>query len=238
MLLIEKFGLPSLNTYTGDTNSSRAVLVVSRLLTVLSMALSVEAILKEVPYGPEGVQRIANRRIKSVIEIVEPDPSWPKTFELLKSRITSALGPTALSVEHVGSTSVPGLAAKAVIDIDLTVEDVLDEAAYVPQLEAAGFHFLFREPAWYQHRFFCGYEPSSANLHVFGPDCPAAERHKIFRDWLVKTPADRELYAATKREASEASRKANESMNEYNDRKNDCVQQILDRAFRDLGYIQ
>ncbi|KAM0258457.1 hypothetical protein ACHAQJ_003796 [Trichoderma viride] len=201
------------------------------------MAPSVEDILKESTYGPEGVQRIAHRRIKNVIEIVEPDPSWPKSFELFKSRIVSALGPTALSVEHVGSTSVPGLPAKPVIDIDLIVEDVHDEAAYVPQLEAAGFHFLFREPGWYEHRFFCGYEPS-ANLHVFGQDCPQVERHKIFREWLSKTPADRELYAKVKREAAEASRKANESMNEYNMRKDDCVRQILDRAFRDLGYIQ
>ncbi|UKZ75902.1 hypothetical protein TrVFT333_003598 [Trichoderma virens FT-333] len=201
------------------------------------MAPSVEDILNKVPYDPEGVQRVAHRRVKNPIEIVEPDPSWPKTFELLKSRIISALGPTAVSLEHVGSTSVPGLPAKPIIDMDLTVEDVLDEAAYVPQLEAAGFHFLLREPGWHQHRFFCGYEPS-ANLHVWGPDCSEAARHKIFRDWLSKTPADRELYATMKREASEASRKANESMDEYTERKNDCVRQILERAYRDLGYIQ
>ncbi|RFU74944.1 domain containing [Trichoderma arundinaceum] len=201
------------------------------------MAPSVEAILKKYTYAPEGVQRIAHRRVKNVIKIVEPDPSWPQTFELLKSRIVSALGPTAVSVEHVGSTSVPDLPAKPIIDIDLTVKDVLDEASYVPQLEAVGFHFLLREPGWHEHRFFCEYEPAT-NLHVFGPDCSEAARHKIFRDWLRKAPADRDMYAALKREASEASRTANESMDEYTERKNDCVKQILDRAFRDLGYIQ
>lgn len=201
------------------------------------MAPSVEAILKEYTYGPEGVQRVAERRIENIIEIVDPDPTWPETFELLKSRIMSALGPTALSIEHVGSTSVPGLPAKPIIDMDLTVADVLDEDMYVPQLEAAGFHFLLREPNWHEHRFFCSYEPA-ANLHVFGRDCPEAARHKIFREWLLKSAPDRELYATVKREASEASRNANESMDGYTMRKSDCVRQILDRAFRDLGYIQ
>lgn len=201
------------------------------------MAPSVADILKDYNFGPEGIQRIAYRRVKSVIEIVEPDPSWPKSFEMYKNRIISALGSTAVSVEHVGSTSVPGLPAKPVIDIDLTVADVLDEAAYVPQLEAAGFDFLFREPNWHEHRFFCAYEPV-ANLHVFGPDCPETVKHKVFRDWLSKSPADRELYAKVKREAAEAARKANETMNEYNLRKDECVRQILNRAFRDLGYIQ
>ncbi|KAL7939146.1 grpb/dephospho-CoA kinase [Trichoderma chlorosporum] len=202
------------------------------------MPLSVEEILTTVPFVPgEEVERVAHRRIKFPIEIVEPDPSWPEAFNAFKSSIVSALGPTLVSLEHVGSTSVPGLPAKPVIDMDLTVVDVLDEASYVPQLEAAGFHFLFREPGWHQHRFLVGYEPS-ANLHVFGPDCSETVRHKIFRDWLRKTPADREQYGAVKKVAAEASRKANETMNEYNDRKNDTIQQILDRAYRDLGYIQ
>ncbi|KAM6485052.1 grpb/dephospho-CoA kinase [Trichoderma sp. SZMC 28011] len=201
------------------------------------MAPSIEAIIKEYPYGPEGVQRIAHRRIKNEIEITEPDASWPNSFQTLKDRIISALGSTAVSVEHVGSTSVPGLPAKPVIDIDLIVVDVLDEASYVPQLEAVGFHFLLREPAWHEHRFFCNYEPS-ANLHVFGPDSPETEKHKIFRNWLLKTPADREMYAAVKREAAEATKKAGETMHEYTERKNDCIREILGRAFRDLGYIQ
>lgn len=201
------------------------------------MPVPVEAIIKTYEFDPNDAERIAHRRVKNEIEIVEPDPSWPQSFELLRDRIVSALGPTIVELSHVGSTSVPGLPAKALIDIDLTVKDVLDEASYVPQLQAAGFDFLFREPKWHQHRFFCAYEPV-ANLHVFGPDCPETVRHRIFRDWLRKTPEDRELYAAVKREAAEAARRGNESVNEYSKRKDGVVAAILERAFRDLGYIE
>ncbi|KAL6901187.1 grpb/dephospho-CoA kinase [Trichoderma evansii] len=201
------------------------------------MPVPVEAIIKTYPFDPEDVERVAFRRIKNKIEIVEPDPSWPQSFEALKERIVSALGSTIVELSHVGSTSVPGLPAKALIDIDLTVKDVLDEDSYVPQLQAAGFDFLFREPKWHQHRFFAAYEPN-ANLHVFGPDCPETVKHKIFRDWLRKTPADRDLYAQVKREAAEAARKGNETMNEYGARKDEVVAAILNRAFRDLGYIE
>lgn len=201
------------------------------------MPVSVEDILKTYGFDPKDEERIAFRRIKNKLEIVEPNPLWPQSYELLKERIVSALGSTIVEISHVGSTSVPGLPAKDLIDIDLTVKDVLDEDSYVPQLEAAGFDFLFREPKWHQHRFFCAYEPV-ANLHIFGPDCPEAVRHKIFRDWLRKSPEDRELYAQAKREAAEAARNANEDVNQYSQRKGGTVAAILNRAFRDLGYIE
>lgn len=201
------------------------------------MPLPVEAIIKTYHFDPKDAERVAFRRIKNEIEIVEPNPLWPQSYELLKERIVSALGPTLVEISHIGSTSVPGLPAKDLIDIDLTVKDALDEDSYVPQLQAAGFDFLFREPKWHQHRFFCAYEPV-ANLHVYGPECPEAVRHKIFRDWLRKTPEDRELYAKVKREAAEAARRENETVNEYSKRKNEVVAAILQRAFRDLGYIE
>ncbi|KAL7926360.1 grpb/dephospho-CoA kinase [Trichoderma austrokoningii] len=201
------------------------------------MPLPVEAIIKTYPFDPNDAERIAFRRIKNEIRIVDPNPLWPQAYETLKARIVAALGSTIVEIAHVGSTSVPGLPAKDLIDIDLTVKDVLDEASYVPQLEAAGFDFLFREPKWHDHRFFCAYEPV-CNLHIFGPDCPETVRHKIFRDWLRKTPEDRDAYAAVKREAAEAARRENETVNEYAKRKDAIVAAILQRAFRDLGYIE
>lgn len=123
------------------------------------------------------------------------------------------------------------------IDIDLTVKDITDEAAYVPALEQAGFQFLLREPLWHQHRFFVAYEPLSANLHVWPPDSPEAARHKIFRDWLLRHEEDRLAYAAIKREAAEASTKAGESMPEYTNRKDKLIHDILHKAFTELGYV-
>jgi GrpB-like predicted nucleotidyltransferase (UPF0157 family) len=83
------------------------------------------------------------------IEITDPDPAWPRRYDDLAGRIREALGWRVLSLEHVGSTSVPGLASKPIIDIDLTVADPEREQDYVPALEAIGFRLVVREPWWY-----------------------------------------------------------------------------------------
>ena len=185
-----------------------------------------------------GVQMVsAGPRQKKPLEIVEPSPAWAPTFAALAQQIRDALGDRALAVEHVGSTSVRGLPAKDVLDIDLVVADPGDEAAYVGPLEGAegGFVFYFRDlsPGSHQHRFF-GRDgpPVWVNLHVYGPDCPEVARHCIFRDWLRANEHDRDLYARTKREAMEACRCAGETMREYNARKESVIRQILDRAFK------
>ena len=138
--------------------------------------------------------------------------------------------------------SVPGLPAKDVIDVDLVVKDIKDEGSYVEALERVGFVFFFREPDWHQHRFFVdeGDLPDAypINLHVVGPDCPEVERHRIFREWLLKSPSDLQLYATVKRECAAASETAGESVQEYTRRKEKTILEILNRAYRDLGYIK
>ncbi|KAH7151976.1 grpb/dephospho-CoA kinase [Dactylonectria estremocensis] len=198
---------------------------------------SLEALLEHYDFDPNRLERIAFRRSRPALAIVEPDASWPQAFNLIKARIESALGPVCLSVAHVGSTSVLGLPAKPVIDIDLVVRDVTDEASYADKLEAVGFQFLTREPTWHEHRFFCGYEPLSTNLHVWGPECPETARHAIFTSWLRRNEADRELYARTKREMAKLSNEKGETVMEYNRRKEEVIREILKRAFKDLGYL-
>lgn len=206
------------------------------------MPLSLEDISRNYVDDGGSLERIAHRKNKLKLLIVESNPAWPRRFQVTKARIETALGSTVLAILHVGSTSVAGLPAKDVIDIDLVVKDIKDEISYVQSLEQLGFRFLFREPAWHEHRFFVdeGDRPGSyhINLHVFGPDCPEVERHRIFRDWLSKTPDDLQLYAAVKREAAAASEEAGESLPEYTARKNKVVKEILDRAFRELGSIE
>lgn len=73
------------------------------------------------------------------IDVVPADPTWPSAYAEVAARVRSALGDAVLGLEHVGSTAVPGLAAKPVIDVDLTLADPREEPAYVPALEAAGF---------------------------------------------------------------------------------------------------
>ena len=204
------------------------------------MAPTVEQILAPYDFKPELVERIASRTTHPPITIIEPSPEWPQRFDEVKVRIQKAIGAVVLVIAHTGSTSVPGLPAKDVIDVDLTLKDATDEASYVKPLEEAGFRFLLREPYWHQHRFFVEDWPNAyhVNLHVWNPDSPEAARHRIFRDWLRKTPADRELYAKAKRQAAEQSAFAGDSMMDYTQRKDEAIQEILNRAFRDLGYTE
>jgi GrpB-like predicted nucleotidyltransferase (UPF0157 family) len=170
------------------------------------------------------------------IEVTGPDPVWPRQYNVLASRIRDALGWRALQLDHVGSTSVPGLAAKPIIDIDLTVADPEREQDYVPALERAGFRLTIREPWWYGHRALVTDAPD-CNLHVFGFDSPELVRHRIFRDWLRGNQAERELYAAVKRQAASEANAAGEHVMQYNARKEQVVREIYHRAFVATGLL-
>ena len=170
------------------------------------------------------------------IEVSDPDPDWPRQYEGLAARIRAALGWRALQVEHVGSTSVPGLPAKPVIDIDLTVADSDREQRYVPALEAIGFRLVIREPWWCGHRALRAESPN-CNLHVFGPDSPELVKHRIFRDWLRGNPGDRDLYAAAKRDAAAEANEAGEHVMQYNARKEQVIREIYHRAFLAAGLL-
>lgn len=182
------------------------------------------------------MEMLASRPARRGLHIVEYNPSWAKDFFDLRSRIRDALGPAALDIHHVGSTSVPGLSARSVIDVDLVVADPADEASYVPALEAAGFTLYFRQPAYYGHRFL-GCQAPDTNIHVYGPDCPDVARHLIFREWLNEHPEDRDKYAAVKREVAVVAEEKGETGNQYGKRKEWVIRGILDRAFRANGLL-
>lgn len=169
----------------------------------------------------------------TTVALVAYDPSWPDRYAALAADIRGALGHVVLALDHVGSTSVPGLAAKEVIDVDLTVADPADEATYVPALEAAGWLHVVREPSWHEHRALNRREPPRANLHVFGPDCPETIRHRMFRDWLRTHPDDRRRYEAAKRAAVPGGGR----VMDYNARKQDTIREIYDRLFRAAGLL-
>ncbi|CCH32101.1 hypothetical protein BN6_48290 [Saccharothrix espanaensis DSM 44229] len=166
------------------------------------------------------------------VVITPYDPEWPLRYQALATDIRAALGAAALDVEHVGSTSVEGLAAKDVIDIDLTVADSRDEDAYVPALERLGYVLVIREPSFHEHRALRLGVPR-VNLHVFGPDCPEAIRHRMFRDWLRTHPEDRALYEDAKRSAIPGGG----TVVDYNQRKEDVIREIYDRLFRAAGML-
>ena len=169
--------------------------------------------------------------LNNTIELAPYDPNWPAKYLLLANRIRDALGQKVLLLEHVGSTSVPDLSAKPMIDIVLAVKNSADEPSYVPLLEEQGFAIRIREPEWFEHRLLkCpDYE---GNLHVFSVGCEEINRMLAFRDWLRVNDDDRQLYEETKRKLAAQIWKHTQN---YADAKSEVVQQILSRALRSAG---
>jgi GrpB-like predicted nucleotidyltransferase (UPF0157 family) len=160
------------------------------------------------------------------IDLCAPDPRWPDLFVAERDRIRSALGDAAVLIEHVGSTSVPGLAAKPIIDLVLAVSDSVAEEKYAPQLTAAGYVLRIREPDWFEHRLFKGTN-TDVNLHVFSQGCVEIDRMLLFRDWLRSHVDDRNLYAQAKRELAQRTWR---HVQHYADAKTSVVTEIMGRA--------
>jgi GrpB-like predicted nucleotidyltransferase (UPF0157 family) len=160
------------------------------------------------------------------IILVEYDPAWPGLFAREAARVRAVLGERVRLLEHVGSTSVPGLIAKPIVDMLLAVPDSADEAAYVPPMQAAGYVLHIREPDWFQHRLFKGPD-TDINLHVFSEGCLEIERMLLFRDWLRSDAEARGRYAATKRGLAQRTWKYTQN---YADAKTAVVEDILAQA--------
>ena len=160
------------------------------------------------------------------ITLVPYDPTWPELYAREAKRIRVALGQQAIMIEHVGSTSVPGLTAKPIIDILVAVRDSSKEPSYVPLLEKAGYRLTIREPDWHQHRLFKGPD-TNINMHVFTIGSVEIERTLRLRDWLRNNPDDRKLYAETKEELS---RQKWHYVQNYADAKSKVIETILARA--------
>lgn len=170
------------------------------------------------------------------IQVVEYDDGWPAAYAQVSALVHDALGESVLDLHHVGSTSVPGLPAKPIIDADLVVADPTDEDTYVPALVAAGFSHRIREPWWHEHRLLVLDRPRTT-LHVFGPDCPEVIRHRMFREWLLAHPDELERYAEAKRTAARATNEAGGHAMDYNRHKQPVVRAIYDRMFRAHGLL-
>jgi GrpB-like predicted nucleotidyltransferase (UPF0157 family) len=151
---------------------------------------------------------------------------WPQLFSHEARLIEQALNGLAIDAHHTGSTSVPELRAKPIIDITLAVPDSTDESAYVPALVDAGYEFVLREPDWFEHRLLRRIDPR-VNLHVFTAGSSEIERMLLFRDHLRANKVDRELYESTK--VALAEREWGD-VQEYADAKTDVVEAIISRA--------
>lgn len=132
--------------------------------------------------------------------LVDPDPAWSAMFDEEAGRIRAALGDVAVRVEHVGSTAVPGLAAKPIIDIQVSVDAMVPRVRFVEPLVALGYEFV-ADPTDTEHEYFKKEHGAvrSYQIHV----CPAGSewerRHLLFRDHLRAHPEDAAAYAELKR---------------------------------------
>jgi GrpB-like predicted nucleotidyltransferase (UPF0157 family) len=160
------------------------------------------------------------------IHLASYDPNWPLLFERLASRVRNALSGKVILLEHVGSTSIPGLSAKPVIDMVLAVADSMEEPSYIPLLEAEGFVLRIREPDWFEHRLLRASDINS-NLHVFSAGCDEIDRMLTFRNWLRIHDVDRRLYETSKHDLAARTWK---HIQNYSDAKSEVIENILARA--------
>jgi len=175
----------------------------------------------------ERLREVVIREIEpQTIVVADYDPGWSERFRHEEARIRAALGGAALSVEHIGSTSVPGLAAKPIVYVLLVVEASGDEASYLPALEEAGYVLRVREPDFDEHRMFRT-PAKDVHVHVFSAGSPEIDRYLLLRERLREDKGDRELYARTKRELAN---REWPSMQHYAEAKTEVIEGIIARA--------
>ena len=164
---------------------------------------------------------IGGREEREVV-IVDYSPAWPLRFEEERQRIGGALGGVARRIEHVGSTAVPGLAAKPIVDILVSVEDPEEEPSYVPALEAVGYVLRVREPG---HRMFRT-GARDVHVHIWRAGSEDERRHLLFRDRLRESRDDRLEYEQAKRDLAGSW----PDMNYYARAKSEVIARIMERA--------
>jgi len=140
---------------------------------------------------------------KRVIQIVDYNEHWPIKFEAHSKTIRDSLGDVAINIEHIGSTAVPGLAAKPIIDMLLIVKDSSDEHKYLKELQMAGYQLRVREPDFHEHRMFRTLE-KDVHIHVLSAGSSEIDRYLVFRNRLRINAIDRKEYEATKRKLAAA----------------------------------
>lgn len=164
-------------------------------------------------------------------EIIIADyvPAWPQQYQRHARVISDVLGGTLLRIEHIGSTSVPGLAAKPIIDLLIVVPNSADESSYVPQLSTAGYSLRVREPNFFEHRMLRT-AARDVHVHVYSPGAPEISRNITFRDRLRRSGEDRARYEALKRRLAARSWP---DMNAYAEAKTSIIESIMAAAARE-----
>lgn len=170
-------------------------------------------------------ERVAHRQVAPG-PLQEHQARWASDYSTIRQLIVTTIPDQVLNIAHVGSTAVPGLIAKPVIDVDLWVPEVDEELQYLQRLESVGFRLIFRDDlGGDSHRHLTLADPNT-NVHVWSPGAVEPQRHMLFARWLSDHGADRDLYAAAKKKALAAG-----GSSRYNDAKSGVTYDIYERAF-------
>jgi GrpB-like predicted nucleotidyltransferase (UPF0157 family) len=164
-------------------------------------------------------------REPGIVRLVDYDLGWPARFDSERARISAALGPLARRIEHIGSTAVPGLAAKPIIDVLVEVDDPEAEPLYAPQLESAGYLLRVREP---RHRMFRT-PARDVHVHIWPAGSTETLDYLLLRDRLRTHAGDRRLYEGAKRALAD---RHWPDMNYYAEAKGAVIEEIKARARR------
>jgi GrpB-like predicted nucleotidyltransferase (UPF0157 family) len=158
------------------------------------------------------------------VVVVDYDASWPVTFHRLQDQLAATLGPLAVAVEHVGSTAVPGLAAKPIIDLDVVIADRADLPAVIERLRPLGYQHEgnLRVPG--REAFTTPAEAPPHHLYVCAVGTPALDRHLAFRDALRADPAAAQAYGDLKRTLAA---RLSGDRNAYTEAKSTFIEQVL-----------
>jgi GrpB-like predicted nucleotidyltransferase (UPF0157 family) len=165
---------------------------------------------------------VGGREPVSAITIADYNPAWPARYERERARIAQALGDSAVRIEHIGSTAVPGLAAKPIVDILVTVTDPDNESAFAPALIGAGYELRVREPG---HGMFRTPD-RDVHVHVWADNDAEVDRYLKLRDRLRASPEDRTAYERLKRKLAS---RAWDDMNHYAEAKGRLIEELLAR---------
>jgi len=170
---------------------------------------------------------------KSSIIIADYDPKWPIIYEEEKAKILSAVGNKVVAVEHVGSTAVPGLEAKPVIDIMVGVSHLSDASECVEPLKNIGYEYVPEYEASIPERRFFRKGPSEIpnqhfHLHMVERTSSFWERHFLFRDYLRTHPSVAQRYYRLKKESTAKHGSDHEA---YTEAKTSLIEQVLAEAY-------
>lgn len=164
---------------------------------------------------------------RGTISLSLHNPEWKNLFLEEKGRLLASIGSHILSIEHIGSTSIPGLSAKPIIDMGISIKRFEDGFACVSALEALGYLYKGENGIEHRHYFRTDADIVKFHIHMFPKDHPKLKDHLLFRDYLITHPEEKDRYQQLKKQLSQKYASQREL---YTASKSSFIEGILEKA--------